>query len=240
MTSPSFHQPAPEPLGEASPPTLALQDVEIAFTRRDGSRLSVVSGFCLEVSAGEIVCLAGRSGCGKTSVLRTACGLLRPLAGQVRWEGRLLPWQAPGRLAATRSGFLGLVSQDNPGLEELSAVDNVTLGLAPHLRGRGRRQRTLARHKALVLLDRLGISDPGARLGRMSGGERQRVSLARAVLADPRLLCLDEPTSALDSASTQLVLELVHDQAHHGCAILLASHDPLVTQIADRVIEIPA
>ncbi|WP_172119678.1 ATP-binding cassette domain-containing protein [Actinomyces faecalis] len=74
----------------------------------------------------------------------------------------------------------------------------------------------------------------------MSGGERQRVSLARAVLADPRLLCLDEPTSALDSASTQLVLELVHDQAHHGCAILLASHDPLVTQIADRVIEIPA
>ncbi len=151
-----------------------------------------------------------------------------------------MPWQSPGRLAAARSGFLGMVSQDHPGLEELSAADNVMLGLAPHLRGRGPRQHDLNRSKALALLERLGVNDPRTRLGHMSGGERQRVSLARAVLADPRLLCLDEPTSALDSASTRLVLDLVRDQARRGCAILLASHDPLVTQAADQVIEMPS
>lgn len=223
--------------GQQAAPALRMQDVTIAFRRRDGSTLTVVESMDLAVAPGQVVCLVGRSGCGKTSLLRVACGLLRPSRGSVSWEGQDLCWHDPARLAAQRSGFLSLVCQDSPGLDELSAVDNVLLGLAPSLLRRQGSSHPQARREALRLLERLGVTDPNTRLRQMSGGERQRVSLARALLAKPRLACLDEPTSALDHATAKDVLDLVREHAAAGNAVLVAAHDPLMKEAADRVID---
>ncbi|WP_194948254.1 ATP-binding cassette domain-containing protein [Actinomyces trachealis] len=130
-----------------------------------------------------------------------------------------------------------MVSQDNPGLDELSAVDNVLLGLAPNLLRKRGLSHSQARREALEILERVGITDPRTRLRHMSGGERQRVSLARAMLAQPRLTCLDEPTSALDHTTATQVLDLVREHAAAGNAVLVAAHDPLIIEAADLVID---
>jgi molybdate transport system ATP-binding protein len=195
---------------------------------------SRIGDFDLDVAftapAQGVTALFGRSGSGKTSVLRAVAGLVRPAEGLVRINGRV--WQDENRFVPTHRRPLGYVFQEASLFPHLSVVRNLEYGM----RRIAETQRRIPFHDVVELL---GI---GALLKRathsLSGGERQRVAIARALLTSPRLLLMDEPLSALDHGAKQTILpylERLHDE--FGIPSLYVSHDPNeVARLADRMV----
>ena len=194
----------------------------------------MVSSYDLVLRAGAVTCLAGRTGCGKTSLLRVVAGLLQPSTGSVTWAGEPVPWRRPERVAAARAGFLGYAGQDSPVLPGLSVLENILLGYPP---GRASRAvRAGLRQRAVDLADELDLHEVlDQDAATLSGGERQRTAVARALVGAPRLLCLDEPTAALDEETARHLVALLRAQAGRGAAVLVTSHDPLVLEVADEL-----
>ena len=185
----------------------------------------------VEVSAGECVALAGPSGAGKTSVLRVAAGLLRPVEGRVEANGEVwLDTRRDVDLAAERRGC-GYVFQDYALFPHLSAWQNVAYGLREL-------PRAARRSRALELLDRFGLADMAeARPRTLSGGERQRVAVARALARRPEVLLLDEPLSALDARTRAGAgRELAAVLRESAAPALLVTHDfAEAAHLGDRV-----
>ena len=198
------------------------------------SRIRVVSEVSLEVRAGEVLVLLGPSGSGKTTLLSMLGGLLRPTSGSVRVAGEALDAAAPGA-AAIRLRRVGFVFQSFNLLAALSALDNVALPL--RLQGVGRRE---ARGRAASMLGRLGLGDRAeARPASLSGGEKQRVSIARALVGEPSVVLADEPTASLDTARGLEALDLLTGLAREGRqACFIVTHDQRLARFADEVREL--
>lgn len=173
----------------------------------------VVDGVDWRVGAGEFHCLLGRSGCGKTTLLKLAAGLLRPQAGRIVLRGREVV--APGPQ-------LGFMFQAPTLLEWLQVLDNVLLPVSLQ-----RRPDAADRQRALALLTQLGLQAHVDRHPRqLSGGQQSRVALARALILQPALLLLDEPFAALDALTrAQLQDDLLHTCRQRGATVLLVTHD---------------
>jgi putative ABC transport system ATP-binding protein len=188
----------------------------------------------LAVDAGELVLLLGPSGSGKTTLLSMIGGLLRPSAGTVRLGGRPLP-TATAELARLRLGSIGFVFQTFNLLPTLTASDNVALPL--RLMGVSARA---ARSRANELLEALGLRHRlASRPVTLSGGEKQRVSLARALVAGPRLVLADEPTASLDARSGREAMEVLTSSIRQrDRACLVVTHDTRLVEFADRVLSI--
>lgn len=205
----------------ADAPALDLQRVGIHHPRPGEEPLTIVDGYDLRMRAGDFHCLAGRSGSGKTSILRVAAGLVPPTEGRVLWQGLEITGLADDVITARRRRHVGYLDQRGNLVPGLTALENVLLPAIPD-----RRTRELAR-KARDLLHELGV---GARAAyypeRLSGGERQRVALARALVLGPAVVMADEPTASLDRASADSLIALLRRLADRGTAILVASHDP--------------
>lgn len=173
-------------------------------------------------------CLAGRSGSGKTSILKATAGLVCPTAGSVQWSGVDLGTQSDDAVTQLRRRHVGYLDQGGVLVSGLTALENVLLPAVPDGRTRdlGRRARDL--------LGRLGV---GGRLRskpeQLSGGERQRVALARALLFDPPLLVVDEPTASLDRANADAVVALLRSIADTGTAVIVSAHDQNLIDAAD-------
>ncbi|WP_019401486.1 ABC transporter ATP-binding protein [Chelatococcus sp. GW1] len=206
--------------------------------------LDVVRTIGFSVAPGEIVGIVGESGSGKTLAARAIMGLeppaIRRSAGSIRFEGREVTTMAPGELRQLRGARVGMVFQEpmtslNPSMLVGRQLDE---GLALHtkLAAGGRRAR------ALDMLARVGIRDPEGALSsyphQFSGGMRQRIMLASAMLLQPALLIADEPTTALDAVVQRDVLELMVELTRaHGTAVLMISHDlAMVARYTDRII----
>lgn len=198
--------------------------------RRPGFRLDAA----LEITAGEVCALLGPNGAGKTTAVRALAGLDRLTAGRVTAEGMVLEDVDSGVRLPPQRRPLGVVFQDDLLFPHLSALDNVAFG--PRVQGVERR---LARARAGAWLERLGLgSRTHARPRNLSGGEARRVSLARALVLDARVLLLDEPLAALDAATVLAVRTELgrHLRAHPG-ATLLVTHDPVdMLTLADRLV----
>ena len=207
---------------------LELDNVSVAY---DGAR--VVSELCLEVRAGSWVGLVGPNGAGKTTLLRATAGLVK-CSGEVRLDDRPLASLSRRRIAR----LVAFVSQRPVIPESMVVGDYVLLGRTPYVSYLGaetRRDLEVVRD----VLGRLGLTRLGARLlGSLSGGEMQRVVLARALAQEAPVLLLDEPTAALDVGHQQHVLELVDAlRREHGLTVLSAMHDlTLAGQFADGLV----
>jgi lipoprotein-releasing system ATP-binding protein len=213
-----------------------LQIVGLTRTYVAGEKtLPVLTGIDLSVGAGEIVGLVGPSGSGKSSLLHAAGLLEHPTAGAIAIDGRDCGALNDRQRTAIRLSAIGFIYQFHHLLQELSAIENVALpGM---IAGRSRRD---ARERAERLLGQLGLAE---RLhhqpAQLSGGEQQRVAVARALINGPRLLLADEPTGNLDPASSEAVFKSIHDLVRAtGVAALIATHNLDMTRHMDRVLEL--
>jgi ABC-type lipoprotein export system ATPase subunit len=195
--------------------------------------LHVLRGIDLHIAPGELVALRGRSGSGKTTLLNILVGLDNPTSGRVEILGR-----DPGKLneadrATPRSQSLGLLFQNAHLFPSLTALENVELALRLQAAPAGER-----RNRSLAALERVGLAARVQhRALELSGGEQQRVALARSLVHQPRLIVADEPTGNLDLQTGQNIIQLLRTVAretHTG--LLIATHDAQVVSIADRTL----
>jgi putative ABC transport system ATP-binding protein len=190
-------------------------------------------GASLAVGPGEIVAVMGPSGSGKSTLLHCLAGILSPDSGAVWFGGRRVDQLDEAERSALRRDRFGFVFQSGQLVPELTAEENVALPLL--LRG-VRRSRALVEARVwFQRLDLVGLE--GRRSGELSGGQAQRVALARSLVAHPEVVFADEPTGSLDSLSGEQVMELLTDAARHdGVTVILVTHDARVAAYADREI----
>lgn len=196
--------------------------------------LEVLRGISLEIKKGEIVAIVGPSGAGKTTLLQIAGTLESPDSGRVEFNGQNILGLKDKALSAFRNRNMGFVFQFHQLLPEFTAQENVAL---PALIAGVSKKTAMA--KAAQLLDQLGLAErlhhkPAA----MSGGERQRTAIARALINDPLIIFADEPTGSLDSANRQEIQNIFSDLRYRlGQTIVMVTHDASLAAIADRTIE---
>ena len=209
--------------------------VEALTVRARGNRV-LLSVPAFEVGPGEAVVIKGPSGAGKSTFLYALAGLLNGVEGSVTWGQRNLLQMSPRMRTAFRREAIGFVFQDHMLFEELSAFGNAALPAlyAP------RRDRENIRIQAADMLDRMGLTGQFAQsVTQQSGGERQRVAVARAVANNPQALLADEPTASLDRAAADALIDdllrMTHDD---GRTLIAVSHDVTFQEAAPRLIEI--
>ena len=202
-------------------------------TEQEGTPVRALRGVDVVVGSGEFVAVMGPSGCGKSTLLNLVAGLDTPTDGEVLVAGESLSAKDEDDLARMRRKHIGIVFQFFNLLEGMSVLENVALPAV--VAGTSRKQ---AETRARDLLDLLGLADKANQApGVPSGGQRQRLAIARALANQPTLLLADEPTGALDSAGGAEVMELFRRLHRDGQTILLVTHDDEVAAAADRVIQ---
>jgi putative ABC transport system ATP-binding protein len=188
-------------------------------------------GASLSVRQGEILAVMGPSGSGKSTLLHCLAGILVPEQGEVWFGGQQLDTLSDERRSALRRGQFGFVFQFGQLVPELTAEENVALPLL--LSGTRRGPAMTAARRWFLALGLDGLAN--RRSGELSGGQAQRVALARGLVARPGVLFADEPTGSLDSVSGELVMELLTAAAReHGTTVVLVTHDARVAAYADR------
>jgi putative ABC transport system ATP-binding protein len=188
-------------------------------------------GASLSVERGEIVAVMGPSGSGKSTLLHCLAGILVPDAGEVSFDGQRLDKMREAERSRLRRDRFGFVFQFGQLVPELTAEENVAL---PLLLGGTRRHEAI--REARSWFERLDLEGlEGHRTGEMSGGQSQRVALARGLVTHPDVLFADEPTGSLDSLSGELVMQLLTCAAREqGSTVILVTHEPRVAAYADR------
>jgi len=188
----------------------------------------------LSIGRGELIAVVGPSGSGKSTFGALVAGIDRPTSGSLVVDGERIDRMSTDRLAGWRGEHVGVVFQDFHLLPTLTAVENIELAIELGLPGASRRVRRRAAHDALASV---GLSSHARKLpAQMSGGEQQRVGVARALVTRPRLIVADEPTGALDQASGHIVFDLLVDAARHGTTVVFITHDVTLAAAADKVV----
>jgi NitT/TauT family transport system ATP-binding protein len=216
---------------DAETPGLRIQGIGRDFHTRSGVT-HAVSGVDLEIGQGEFVALIGRSGCGKTTLLRMIGGLLAPTAGTIEVDGRPL-WRGT-QVDPTAITKLGFVFQESNLFPWFSVLDNIALPMKLRGVGKGERRSRARDLAALVGLGGFEKSYPRE----LSGGMRQRAAIARALSTEPELLLMDEPFGALDALTRERMnLELQRIVLETGSTVVFVTHDiPEAVFLADRVV----
>ncbi len=213
-------------------PMVEVRDVTRAF-RSGGTTVTAVDGVSLTVPRGEFLAVVGRSGSGKTTLLNLIAGLDQPDEGTVVVDGQEVSRFNDRQMTEFRRHQVGFVFQSFGLLPLLSAAENVDLAL--RIAGAGIRERG---ERTRELLSLVGLTErANHRPYELSGGEQQRVAVARALANKPRLIIADEPTGELDSTTGAQIFSLLHEVARAGVTVIAATHDPFVMEHVDRVLE---
>ncbi len=189
-------------------------------------------GVNVTVGQGEIFAIVGPSGSGKSTLLHCLAGIFTPDLGDVLFDGRVVNTMSEADRTKLRRTAFGFVFQFGQLVPELTAADNVALPLLLN-----RTKRKVAYKTADTWLDKLGIGDKGGRrTGELSGGEAQRVAVARALALAPKVIFADEPTGSLDSLTGEKVMALLTDLARQqGATVVIVTHEARIAAYADRV-----
>jgi ABC-type lipoprotein export system ATPase subunit len=195
--------------------------------------LEVVKGVSLAIDAGEFVCLVGKSGCGKTTLLSLLSGLEKPTNGRVILNGKEINGASEDALALFRRENVGFIFQSFNLIPTLSAWENVALPLFPlKMTNEERRKR------ATELLEKMELGHRIEHLpSALSGGEKQRVAIARALINNPKIIFADEPTGNLDSSTGEAIMGILNKlHKEEGVAILMVTHEDELAKTANRLI----
>ncbi len=213
-------------------PVIELRGIEKTY--RTGEVLvPVLRGINLVVEEGEYVSIMGPSGSGKSTLMNTLGCLDKPTGGTYLLDGKDVSRLDDDELAAVRNSKLGFVFQSYNLLPRTPAIANVELPLLYSRNGRDRHER------ARAALDRVGLADRANHLpSQLSGGEQQRVGIARALINEPRILLADEPTGNLDSRTGAGILELLHNLNEQGMTIVMVTHDDHVAHCTKRIVRV--
>jgi putative ABC transport system ATP-binding protein len=211
-----------------------IRDVHKVF-QRDSERIEIFTGLSLDINEGSFTALMGPSGSGKSTLLNLLAGLDRPTSGTIRVAGSEVSAMTPGQLAAWRAQHIGFVFQNLNLLPVLTAYQNVELPLL--LTTLSRKERDERVRLALGVVD---LADRLKHYPRqLSGGQEQRVAVARAIVADPTLVLLDEPTGQLDAKSSAEVLALLQRlNTEFNKTILIVTHDANAAEKAKTVLHL--
>jgi len=211
-----------------------VRDIHKTFYR-GGEKIDVLEGLALTVAQGEFLALMGPSGSGKSTLLNLIGGLDRPTSGTIAVDGVTISSLSEGKLTAWRARHVGFVFQMYNLLPAMTAERNVELPLLLTSLTSARRKQQVATALSLV-----GLSDRTKHYPRqLSGGQEQRVGIARAIVTDPTLLLCDEPTGDLDRKSGDEVLDLLQAlNRQHGKTVIMVTHDPHAAERATRVLHL--
>jgi len=195
--------------------------------------LEVVKGVSITVNEGEFVCLVGKSGCGKTTLLSLLSGLEKPTKGKVNLDGREITSSSEDELALFRRDNVGFIFQSFNLIPTLSAWENVALPLFPI------KMTNEERHRRATEL--LGKMELGPRIehlpSALSGGEKQRVAIARALINHPKIIFADEPTGNLDTSTGEAIMDILNKlNRNEEVAILMVTHEAELAKAANRLI----
>lgn len=218
----------------AAAPPVIVSGRELTRTWGTGaSSHRAVDGVSFDVGAGELLAIVGPSGSGKSTLGSMIAGIDQPTSGSLVVDGTRIDRLSVDELARWRGANVGIVFQNFHLIPTLTAIENVELGLRY---GPRRRRRS---NVAMDALATVGLSDRATRLpSQLSGGEQQRVAVARAVVGRPRLVVADEPTGSLDTASGAVVFDLIGRLAANGTTVVFITHDDHLAAAADRVISL--
>ncbi|MGO9621691.1 MAG: ABC transporter ATP-binding protein [Desulfobaccales bacterium] len=213
-----------------TPPKIRVRGLVKTF-KNNGIQVPVLTGVDLDIPQGETLAVLGASGVGKSTLLHILGTLERPSSGEILWEGTNVFAMDDKPLAAFRNRKLGFVFQFHHLLPEFNALENVMMPalIARELQG-------LARDKAEAILVRVGLKDRlSYRISRLSGGEQQRVAVARALVLEPEVLLADEPTGNLDPKSGARVQELILElNRERGLTSVIVTHNQELARSLDR------
>lgn len=215
-------------------PLVIIEGIEKTFQHM-GSSLEVLKGIDLVIEQGQILAIVGPSGAGKSTLLHCMGTLDLPTRGRIVFGGEELTTMRPSRLAAVRNKDIGFVFQFHHLLPEFTALENIMLpGLIA-----GRPRRDMER-RATSLLEEVGlVARATHRPGELSGGEQQRVAVARALALEPRLVLADEPTGNLDSTTSEAIHELFFEiNRKHNTTIVVVTHNPSFADSMPRVVHL--
>ena len=212
---------------------LECADIKKTYkSKSNGDDLQILRGVNLSVNKSELISIVGSSGSGKSTLLHILGGLDRPNSGDVFWHGESIYSYKPEKLADLRNTHIGFVFQFHHLLPEFTAVENVMMPAL--IAGKSHDDAT---QRASDLLDRFGLSDRlEHRPTELSGGEQQRVSMARALMNNPSIILADEPTGNLDEKNTESILQLLFElRETEGVSIVLITHENEIARRCDTV-----
>ena len=215
-------------------PVIQLQDVRKEYVVGD-SHIHALDGVSLTVRPGEFVCISGRSGSGKSTMLNMLAGLEKPTSGEIVILDKHIENMSESARIRFRRQYIGFVFQSYNLMPQYTAVENVELPLM--LRGIGKRER---RKQALAVMEQVGIvSHAEHKPSELSGGQQQRVGIARALITKPPIVFADELTGNLDTKTSAEIMDLLTGLFRSsGTTFMLVSHDPDMSQYTDRTIHL--
>src|SRR5207244_9038032 len=213
---------------------IRLKDVSRLYPAKaeaSGGVIRALDDFTLSVEPGEWVAIMGPSGSGKSTLVNLIGCLDRPTAGEIWLDGVNVANMSANELNRVRAEKVGFIFQQFHLISYLTALENVMLAQYFHsMTDKG---------EALAALDRVGLKERADHLpAQLSGGEQQRVCIARALINDPEIILADEPTGNLDAQNEEIVLRQLRDLHAQGRTIIMVTHDPVVARMADRKLEL--
>ena len=211
---------------------LELQDIYLNY-KTENSLVEVIKGVNLKINSGENVAVVGKSGSGKTSLIMLIAGLEKVTSGKIIFEDQDISPYSEDELADLRKRKIGIVFQSFYLIPNYTALENVSLVLEIN-------KIDNAQKKSAELLDQFGLKD---RLNhfpsQLSGGEQQRVAIARSIILSPKLILADEPSGNLDSENSKLIIQLLFKYSkQNNSSLILVTHDQSIAKECDKIIEI--